>query len=189
MTLIAPIVEGHGEETAVPELIRRIAYEIGVFDVKVAKAIRVHRGERDNRSEGERGVRRGACKEGAVLVLLDADGDCPAQLGPRLQLRAEAAAAGVAVSVVVAKEEFEAWFIAAAQSLRGQRGLAPNLLPPQDPEAIVGAKEWLTARRVDGQAYKETLDQVALAAVVDLGAARSAESFDKFYREVVRLLG
>ena len=89
MTLIAPIVEGHGEETAVPELIRRIAYEIGVFDVKVAKAIRVHRGALVNRSELERAVRLASFKAAAVLVLLDADGDCPAQLGPRLQLRAK----------------------------------------------------------------------------------------------------
>lgn len=189
MVVITPIVEGHGEETAVPELIRRIAYEIGVFNVKVAKPIRVHRGALVNRAELERAVRLASFNAAGVLVLLDADGDCPAQLGPELQLRAETATNGAAVSVVVAKEEFEAWFVAAAVSLRGQRGLPMDLEPPANPEAIAGAKEWLTARRVDGQAYKETLDQVALAAVVDLQAARSADSFDKFYREVARLLG
>jgi hypothetical protein len=36
--------------------------------------------------------------------------------------------------------------------------------------------------------YSETLDQPAFAARLDLEMARRADSFDKFYREVVRLV-
>jgi hypothetical protein len=36
--------------------------------------------------------------------------------------------------------------------------------------------------------YSETVDQAALTAVMDLGLARSADSFDKLVRDLARLL-
>jgi len=94
----------------------------------------------------------------------------------------------VTVSVVLAKCEFEAWFLAAAESLRGERGLGHDLVSPGDPEGIRGAKEWLRGR-MTGATYSETLDQPALTARFDLDAARRADSFDKCFREIRRLLG
>lgn len=90
--------------------------------------------------------------------------------------------------MVLAKCEFEAWFLAAAESLRGRRGLAHDLQSPVDPEAVQGAKEWLSQRMGSSERYTETLDQPALAAAFDLAMARRADSFDKCYREIVRLL-
>src|SRR5438094_886194 len=66
--------------------------------------------------------------------------------------------------------------------------IAPGLRPPPDPEAVRGAKEWLSRHMPPGQPYRPTVDQPALAARFDLQAARRADSFDKCYREVVRLL-
>ena len=88
------------------------------------------------------------------------------------------------ISVVMAKKEYEAWFIAAGESLRGKRGLIPDLHAPTDPESIRGAKEWLSRHMPGSQPYAETTDQPALTAVFDLNMARRAESFDKCYREV-----
>ena len=51
-----------------------------------------------------------------------------------------------------------------------------------------GAKEWLRRRMQTGKTYRETTDQPALAAQFDLQQARQADSFDKCYREIVRLL-
>ncbi len=103
-------------------------------------------------------------------------------------MRAREARSDLAIGVVLAKREFEAWFLAAADSLRGKRGLATNLTAPDDPEAIRGAKEWLTARMAPGRRYVETLDQSALAATFDLELARRAPSFDKLYRQVAALI-
>jgi hypothetical protein len=94
----------------------------------------------------------------------------------------------IPVSVVLAKREFEAWFLVAAESLRGQRGLPADLTGPPDPEAIRGAKEWLEARMPQGHSYDESSAQPALTAVFDMNIARRADSFDKCHREVVRLL-
>ena len=57
------------------------------------------------------------------------------------------------------------------------------------PEAIRGCKEWLSKQMPHGDAYDETLDQPALAALFDLNAAKaSCPSFEKCHREISSLL-
>ncbi len=90
--------------------------------------------------------------------------------------------------MVLAKKEYEAWFIAAAESLRGQCGLPEDLAGVPNPEDIRGAKEWLSRCMPRNRRYAETTDQATLTRVFDMQAARRADSFDKCYREIVRLL-
>jgi hypothetical protein len=123
-----------------------------------------------------------------ILVLVDADDDAACVLGPRLLTISAAKRPDRRHSVIVATREYEAWFLAAAVSLRGKRGLAPDLEPPDDPETVRDAKGWLTRHNVEGRSYKETLDQPALTAVFDIDAALKAPSFEKLYRDVSRLL-
>jgi hypothetical protein len=187
---IASIVEGHGEVETLPLLIRRIAASLDpALTVATPPPLRVPKNRLLKPGELERAVLLAAGKAGgtgAVLILLDSDDDCPAHLGPALLQRATQARGDVRLAVVIAKREFEAWFLAAAPSLRGQRGLPADLQPPPDPEAIRGAKEWLSHRMERG--YTETLDQPALTARFDFTQALHAPSFDKFHREIVRLL-
>ena len=123
-----------------------------------------------------------------MLILLDADDDCPATLGPQLLRRARAARPDRTIGLVLARREYEAWFLAAAASLAGKRDLPAGLQPPPQPETIRGAKEWLRARLPRGQRYRETVHQPAFTALFDLQQARNADSFDKCYREIVRLI-
>ncbi len=187
---LATIVEGHGEYEAVPVLLRRM---IPLLDppVTVLRPHRVPRGKLVKREELQRAVELAARKAGAggaVLILLDANGDCPAELAPRLSGWARGQRGSFPLSVVIAKCEFESWFLASAVSLRGVHGLPADLEPPPEPEAIRSAKEWLGRRMPRG--YSETVDQPTLAAKFDLAAAaRSAPSFDKLRRDLQRLLG
>jgi hypothetical protein len=189
---IAGVVEGHGKEEALPVLLRRIAADVDPQlplnlprPIRRPKSTLVKPGELENAVE--LAVRR-VDGRGGVLVLLDADDDCPAQLGSALLQRARIQCGHVPLAVVIANREFEAWFLAAATSLRGHRGLGASLQPPAAPEAIQDAKGWLSARMVKPGRYVETLHQASLAARFDLNAARSARSFDKFYRDVERLI-
>ena len=188
---LACIVEGQGELAALPLLLRRVAAELDPgLSLDVVHLFRTPRSKLVKPGELERMVELAARRlgsGGALVILLDGDDDCPAELGPALLARAKQARPDVRTSVVVAHREFESWFLAAAESLRGRRGLADDLARPADPEAIRGAKEWLSARMRGG--YAPTLDQPALAALFDLGSARSAASFDRFFREVSRLRG
>lgn len=190
---IACIVEGDGEVSAVPILIRRVAARLETpVVVRCPRPFLVPRNKLVKPGQIEDAVtaaRRGIDGEGGILIIADSDEDCPAILGPALLHRAARVRGNMPVAVVLAKREFEAWFLAAADSLRGRRGLSTDLRPPNDPEAVADAKGWLRERMPRGRRYRETADQPALATSFDLDAARSrADSFDKCYREVVRLL-
>jgi len=103
-------------------------------------------------------------------------------------LRAQQARGDIPVAVVLAKKEYEAWFLAAAVSLRGERQLSLKMTPPPDPESIRDAKGWLRSQLPPNRRYREVTDQPALTALFDMQQARTAASFDKCYREIVRLI-
>lgn len=120
---IACIVEGHGEVETVPVLLQRVRTHYAPHVVlKPPHIIRTPRSLLVKPGEIERAVKLAALKAGAdgrVLILVDADEDCPAQLGPSLLARARSIHADRLIEVVLAKREFESWFAAAAESLCG----------------------------------------------------------------------
>ena len=185
---IGCVVEGHGERESAPILIRRIAAEFDpIIEVSVPHPVRMARSKLLKPGELERAIELAATNAGpigGILVLLDSDDDCPAELGPKLWQRVRAARGDMPSAVVLARREFESWFLASARSLRGQRGYPEDMQSPPAPETIRGAKEWLAAR----SRYAPSVDQAALTSRFDLKLARSAPSFDRCYREVTRLL-
>ena len=193
MPTIATIVEGHGEVEAVPILLRRIAERLSPdLNVRIRPPIRVMRDRVLKAGELERTVELAARQtqpDGCILILLDAENDCPAETAPEVLRRAQAARGDRAIRVVLATSEYETWFLAAADSIAGRHGIYALTEPPADPESIAGAKEWLRQRMPAGRRYRETLHQPALTAIFDLDAARAAPSFDKLWRDVSELLG
>jgi len=189
---IVSIVEGHGDRLAINGLLRRIAARKSPdLTLDLPKPIRVPKSRLLKSGELERAVElaaRQSGEAGTILILLDADDDCPAQKGPELLARAVRARPDRKVRVVLAKREFEAWFLAAARSISGKRGLVPDLVPPAAPEEIADAKGWLSHNSVAGRTYHQTIDQPALVEIFDLDEARAADSFDKLWRDVINLL-
>jgi hypothetical protein len=191
---IAVIVEGHGECEAVPILIRRIAQTIDpAFVPKILSPLRVSASRLMKVGEVERSVDLAARKlrgTGGILIIVDCDWEncCPAEEGPELLKRAVTTRGDLPITVILAKREFEAWFLAAAESLRDKFGLPGDLESPAYPESIRGAKEWLTEKMPPGRAYAETTDQPAFTAVFDMNSARRADSFDKCYRDIRSML-
>lgn len=190
---IVAIVEGHGDVQAVPVLLRRLvqAQRPGV-QLEIPTPLRLPKDRAMRRvGELERFVElavRKAGTNGAVLIVFDSDDDCPAEVAPVIAGRAKSARKGALLGVVLAKREFESWFLAAAGSLSGVRGLKRDLVAPAEPEAIRGAKEWLRRNMLPGRTYTETLDQAAFSALIDLDSAARARSFRKMVSEVVSLV-
>ena len=122
MARIVAIVEGDGEVSAVPVLIRRIGLEVAPRAAPdVMRPVRVPRGRFLKEGGLERYLSLAAGRAGAgggILVLLDANGDCPAELGATLLRRALATRPDRLIEVVVAKCEYESWLISAVDSLR-----------------------------------------------------------------------
>lgn len=189
---IIPIVEGHGESEAVPVLIRRIALNVDPGLVpEILRPLRVPSARLKRADELSRSIALAVSKlkgRGGILILIDCDDDCPATAGPSLLAQARSIRPDVPMAVVLAKREYEAWFLAAAESIRGHRGLPDHLSAPDAPEEIRGAKEWLSRQMPPGESYSPTTDQAALTAVFDMEAARRADSFDKCNREIYRMV-
>ena len=125
----------------------------------------------------------------AILIVMDADDDCPGQNAPVLLDWVRPIVEPIPVSIVYAKAEYESWFLAAVHSLRGDRGIAQDAMAPPDPEAIRGAKEYLERRcMIPGATYSPTVDQPALTDRFSFEEARQAcPSFDKLWRDLERL--
>lgn len=191
MSSLACIVEGDGEVEALPILLRRMAAASDVHDLVIPPPIRVRRSNflsDEGKYYRERyiSLARGKARDdGAVLVLIDANGDCPAELATRFRDELHQTAAPIRISLVFAKCEFESWFIAAADSLGGPRIPVDEL----NPESIRNAKGWVRENIMKGQAYSPTVDQPSLAARFDWQSARRrSDSLDKLCREFSHLI-
>jgi len=174
----------------VPVLLRRLAYEMHQFNVDIKKPIRLPKQKLLKAGELERALDLAVQKcEGpcGVLVLLDADEDCPRDIAELVLNRSSTARPNVNVHAVVAKTEYEAWFLGAVESLLPEnRGLPANF-ELQQAENVQGAKEKLA--EILDIFYSETVDQPAFSSKFDLSQARAnCPSFDKFWRAVQAFL-
>lgn len=191
---VASIVEGHGEVAALPLLLRRIGeWKTPETYVEVLPPIRVHRDRFLNRDEEFRRHLQFAaskCREdGWVLILLDADDDCPVRLGTDILNRARQCLPHSHISVVLANREYEAWFIAAAPSLDGQRGFCFDPERAVDAETPRNAKGWI-GQHMGSKGYGEVLDQPAFSATMDLQQAfDGSRSFRKLCIEWMQQVG
>jgi hypothetical protein len=185
---IASIVEGDGEVCALPVLLRRLAAECEpAAVVNPLPPIRVRRDRFLNKDEEFRRqllLASAKCGDnGWILILLDADDDCPADLGQNILQRAQEYAGHRRLSVVLANREFEAWFIAAAQSLQGVRGFFVAPEERLDVETPRDAKGWIR-QHMRGGKYSPILDQPAFVAKIDFQqAVGNSRSFRKLCKE------
>jgi len=187
--IIQTLVEGEGEERAVPILLRRFREVSGAFSVDFGRPIRKHRSELVNEGPLRRAVQVALRQErgcDGILVLFDADKDCPKELVLQAQAWARAEAGRTPCEIVIAHHEYEAWFLGALESLRDRRNVRPDAVSHTDPESMRGAKEKLRSSML--RSYSETLDQPALTALFDLAAAyRSCRSFRRMVHAFGRL--
>ncbi|HYL76435.1 MAG TPA: DUF4276 family protein [Bryobacteraceae bacterium] len=185
---IAPIVEGHGEYESVPLLFRRVIAQLNLaVPIEIVRPIRRARGTLLK----ERGIEAAVClaaieigEEGAVFILLDSEGDCPAELAIKLLRRVRNARPDKKSSVVLAHHEFEAWFLASASSLKGLHWLNDEVEDHPSPEEVQDCKGWIERWMPIGRKYSETADQPAFTTQFDFVLARNARSFRKFWKEL-----
>jgi hypothetical protein len=200
---VAPIVEGDGEVACVPILLKRIWYELpGGGYIDVLKPTRAKRDLLVKAGEIEKSVHMASGKLGnppessdpalvLILILSDADDDCPGALGPSLLDRArKVCPPEIDVARVPAKYEYETWFAAAAESLSVPLGLATDFRASEVPEESRLRKAWVIRHdRAQGKNHSETVDQSKMTCAMDLVLCRKrSPSFDKLCREFARRL-
>jgi hypothetical protein len=185
---VVPIVEGYGEVTALPVLLRRLReWKTPDEYIEILSPIRVSRDKFLNREEEFKrylSLAANKCEEsGWILVLVDADDDCPMELSRHILEKAQEYVPHRRVSAVAANREYEAWFIASADSLNGQRGFTYTATDAIEAEAPRDAKGWIRARMASHH-YSEITDQPAFSQLMSLQQAYDrSRSFRKLCNE------
>ena len=191
MPKIVPIVEGHGDVSALPVLLRRILYEcFQKYDWQIEKPIRSN-GLSHFTNNVSRYLQYAFIKPGcdAVLLLFDLDDGCPREAALQLSQQIQQEYRLRPVVLVLAHREFETWFLASTESLAGRFDLPSGLRYEGEPEDRRDAKGWLTAQMPRGKIYKETFHQEEMAAQMDLGLAFThSRSFRRLVHAVEEIL-
>ena len=195
MLTIVPVVEGDGDATAFPELLVRILQErYSRYDVLIAcgKTKVVKANSRDKLEVNlDRFLRHAQRKPGcgAILVLVDADNDCPVELAQRLSQRCDEIGSSRPVRIVYARRSYESWFIASLDTIKGMHGIPDTAALSRDAEDVPSPKDWITNQMPSGQAYKETTHQASFSKAIDLELAhRNSRSFRRLCHAVEQLL-
>jgi hypothetical protein len=208
MTLyIVPIVEGHTEGQPEGGCVERLLHRIWEQLLGQPERLQVvdpFRGKRDQLVQPNGRVLTDTVSRALVkllskskkdtqarllvLILLDAEGDCPKTLAPRLLEVARKGLPGdVPVSCVLAKRMLENWIVAGASTLAGINGL-PDPLPARDRFEDRSGVAWLDAQlrgQNPARKYKKTVNAEVFVRAMDLQECRAnAPSFDKLCREL-----
>ncbi len=185
---IQPIVEGHGEVQALPVLLRRLRDENDLAGFDIGTPIRKKHDQLIRKETLQEAIHLARLQEdcAAILVLFEAEDDCPKKLGPQLLAWVKEAAGAIPSAVALAHREYETWFLAAMTSLRGKRGIRPNAEVLPNPEMPRDAKKKLEQQMRAGKTYKETIDQAPLSALFDL---KSAYGNSRSFRHLIKMFG
>jgi hypothetical protein len=212
--VIVPIVEGRGEVEAVPILLRSWLRFRRYRNVDVDLAGPVYAGGKGSITvahdmENELGIEYYVEKAllrdplpDIIFVLLDADKECPRTLAASLLARAQALVPpDYPIGVVVAKREYEAWFLAAFPSIRFRQALTElarelgfrltrhSLPRGMDVEAIADCKKEV-AKLLGLKKYSPAEHQPALTRILPFTRemSRRSRSFRKLLKELHGLL-
>jgi hypothetical protein len=200
---VAPVVEGQTEQGCIERLLYRIWTELLCSSERL-QVIEPFRGHRDSLTHPKGEVLTDTVQKAylklmaktkkdqsaipLLLVLLDAEKDCPAALAPKLLDTAKKALPSDALVVcVLAKQMLENWIVAGASTLAGVNEL-PNPLPVRDdPEDCNGAG-WLDGQlrsKNRARKYAKTIDAKEFVSKMALQDCRNnSPSFDKLCREL-----
>jgi hypothetical protein len=186
--IIQPIVEGPGDEKAVPVLIRRMFSEIiGCVNPKVLRPYKLDRSQmvKEDRCKNHLTISQLDPSVDHVILFLDADDDCCKEIHHLITSWSRSTVYRTSFDIICIEKEFECWLLAGIESLRGIRSIALNASPPLNINQIRGAKARISGFMPDGISYSETTDQAALTAKVSFD--RITETCPSFNRLLAKL--
>lgn len=185
------IVEGEGDERAVPVLLRRILHAHQRFDVEVLHPQR--RGELPKvKANFSRFFGSAVLEDAAILCVLDFDcAECVDVLKAEKDMRLEASKLRPhqLFDACFIVKEFESLFLWDATATRQALPLIPNTKAfPAQPESVRDAKGWLSDAQPSGVAYKPTAHQAKVTAQLNLNQlAACSPSYQRLEAAVLRL--
>ncbi len=192
MHKIVPIVEGEGEIDSVPKLIYKILRHLGRNDFVVTDGKSAGGCTNLKKQADLTRLLRSAERESGIigtLILIDADDNCPVTLANEIVQLVNTISVRYSVVVVVANREYEAWFLASLETVRGSENIPADSVFSGDIEGKSDVKGWLTKQMPKGKAYKENTHQVLMTQKIDVTTAhQNSRSFRRLVHAVELLV-
>ncbi len=191
MRAISLVVEGDGDQAAMPILVRAHLQRRAVHDIAVKRAINAKgRGKLLRVGELERFATLASLQTdvAAVLITCDADDDLICELGPEVTARCLDAVPHLPIRACLASREFENWLLASPETLAPSQLAVPPLDDYEGVSAVPRVAAWQAPRK-----YVKPIHQPALAARMDHDlVATRCRSFARLLRcidELVAAIG
>lgn len=182
---LACVVEGDGDQRALPVVLRNYLYEQSIFDVEIGKPINSKgRSKLLRDGELERYVKLASLPENTcgVLVLCDADDDSACQLGPQIYARCNDTVSHIPIRVCLAVRAFENWFLASPETLASGEHETRTDYEQVNAEGTISA--WCQPRK-----YVKPVQQPSLAQRMNQNLVRErCPSFARLLRCVDELI-
>lgn len=202
MLYIFPIVEGHGDERALPVLIRHLlGTKFGFYQCEVLHPYRLPKGKMKQADEWagviglacERLKERTTDQEDAALILVvcDADDDCPVDLKNLVDGFVDIHDVNISFEFVAPQPEYETWLLASAASFVGHPDCIDNAPHIPDLLGIRNAKGYFEQYILKpGRFYSETVDQAKFSSLINFGLSpesncRSLRRFIDIFQRIV----
>lgn len=177
------IVEGQGDEQALPKLLNKFVKSLGLEDTVFAVAQRSSRcSDEDLRKQCA--DLRGRPQIAGAMFVRDCEDGCPKHEAPRMAAVLRAEKLPFPVAVVLFYREYETLFVATLDALAGKRLVGPqgselpsldaSAIAPPDPERNRDAKGQLNAYLPKTHPYRETSHQLAMTQALDIEALRAS---------------
>ena len=204
---LVPVVEGFGEVEAVPLLLRRLLREQFGYDERDFEIARPKNAKGCGGLISDNGIERyvkHAFKEdgcAGVIVLIDndpaeglahrnkIDDTCAPALAQYLACRVQAIHPFRPVAIIVARWEYEAWFLASLETAGPAVGMPADTVYRGDVESERSANGWIEKRLPPDRKYFETHDQAAMTQQLDLErVTRRSRSFRRLRHALEQLI-
>jgi hypothetical protein len=189
------VVEGDGEEQAVPLLIRRLLYDyLERFEFASIQVFNAQGRGNLTRQGGlerilEKVQRSSDCM--GCLILLDAEKEdvrCPLTPVQQLADFAKKRTWPFPIVIVCAVCEYESWFLYNLEAIARDFELSTTSYEG-DPESECAAKGWISRQMPPDASYKETFHQVKFTDRIDIvKTAKQSRSFRRLVHAVEELV-
>jgi hypothetical protein len=179
------VVEGHGEVSAAPLLVRRLLAErldIHYCDIETQRRRDIGHLRARDWVNFRRYVDAAYNEERPILWLLDCDDDCAKEIVHELTQQVATTNPRQPIAFALLPCEYETMFLYDIEAAKDSLPIAAAVAGPDNPKNIRGAKGWLDRHMPPGQIYKETVDQVKVTSRLNF------ELLEREYRDFRHLV-
>ena len=166
------IVEGEGDVYAAPVLLRRVLnqyFERYDFEIVTHRRHDLSHLRANDWANFKRYLEAAHAENCPIIWMLDCDDGCALEWLKQIYKLVALMKLRQPLAFVFWVREYEVIFIYDLEAIKVKLNIQEIHDVPEKPEAKRGVKEWICDQLPRGFSYRETIDQEAITAVVDLG--------------------